>query len=120
MSGRDIQRAYYLKDLLDRQIERTGSKEAGEERLDRLLGPSWRNEIEPDGLEIADNVDNTYAPEETDPETFYDKVRQAGQDSGMGWQHSDYDEEADGVREPKKDGSLRGMLQEILARLHGK
>jgi hypothetical protein len=86
--------------------------------LDSLLGPGWRDQIKIDELEITET---SKAPSETEPddkETFYDRVRKAGDEVDMGWLHAEYDEQADDQSNEAiptgKRPSIRELLEDLL------
>ena len=82
MSSKDIERAFYLRKLLEKQIDKAdpeldykGRVMAAMKAMDKKLGPEWKGEMEIDG-------DKKLSAEEAKP--FYMKVGFVGDEEGLG------------------------------------
>ena len=104
MSHNDIERAFYLKKIFDKQIDKTDPELDYKDRvmtamkaMDKKLGKDWREEIEIDG---DDKLDQDEAQQ------FYMKVRMVGDDEGLGYKGSEAPEEG----ERKQAKSLKDQV----------
>jgi hypothetical protein len=100
MSGRDIDRAYYLKQLFDQQYSKTdhskdhkGRLEEAATLMDKLTGPEWRIEVSLPGIDIvAEEVVSAPHKPEVDKreclkkgiERFYENASKQRDEAGLG------------------------------------
>jgi hypothetical protein len=110
MSHNNIERAFYLRKLLEKQLDKVDPKlshkermEAAKKKLDAKLGPEWRKEIEIDG-------DEKLSSEEAAP--FYMRVMVVGDQEGLGPKGSEAPEE--GERPEKDKKQIINQIQELL------
>lgn len=99
--SRDISRSFYLKKLLDKQLDKAnpkldhkGRQAEAEAQMDKLLGPAWRKFIGDGGVTVVE-IETTAEPTHEDPTSFFEKVKNAGMNEGLGYKDADYDETID-------------------------
>ena len=104
MSHKDIERAFYLKKVFDKQLDKTDPKLDYKERvmaamkaMDKKLGPEWSKEMEIDG-------DEKLSAEEAQP--FYMRVGFVGDEEGLGEKGSEAPEED----ERQEEGNLKDQI----------
>jgi hypothetical protein len=104
MSHKDIERAFYLRKVLEKQIDKADPEldyrervEAAMKAMDEKVGPEWRKEIEIDG-------DEKLSAAEAEP--FYFRVGFVGDSEGLGQKGAEAPLESE---RPKKE-SLKDQV----------
>lgn len=109
-NSQDLSRAYYLKRLFDKQMDKADPKDSHEdrlksaqERMDKKLGPEWRQEISRPGVQLVEvelmGSDKPMNQEEL--ESFYHRVQCLGDQEGLG--NKDTEAPEDGERPEQQD-----------------
>ena len=90
MSTRDLNRAYALRRLYEKQLDRTDPalnsadrQRAAETMLDRLVGREWRGEAKLPGVRVFDTDVTSGGRVALNPEEFHDRVRSLLDDEGL-------------------------------------
>lgn len=110
MSHQDIERAFYLKKLFDKQLDKADAKldyrervEAAMKAMDKKLGKEWREEIQ---------IDSDQKMDAESAQPFYLKVRLEGDNEGLGYKGSEAPEE-----DERNDKSLKDQIMCRLGKL---
>lgn len=123
MSGGDIKRAMYLRDLFEQMLAKTNPKLDHKVRhiqaaklMDKKLGKEWRAEINRPRLEIIEVETVTPAPKDHDLlERFYDRVLQVGHhEEGLGYEGSDAPREGDRADEATLKDRVMCAVSKVL------
>lgn len=87
MAGRDLNRAYDIKRLFDRMLDKVdpelndaGRRRQAESLMDACVGTEWRGESKLPGIEVLVVSGDAVAKE---PEEFYDRLHKAMRDEGL-------------------------------------
>lgn len=115
MSHKDIERAFYLRKVLEKQIDKADPELDYKERvmeamkaMDKKLGPEWRKEMQIDS-------EDKMSSEEAKP--FYMRVMMVGDDEGLGYKGSEPPEEDERTSKSLKEQVMcrvKKVLDEML------
>jgi hypothetical protein len=91
VSGRDLTRAYDIKRLFDKQLDKVDQKldhpermQAAAKLMDKLVGEDWRGEVQLPGITVIEVQTVGANPKPSrEPESFYNKVHKAMYEEGM-------------------------------------
>lgn len=118
--GQDIERARYIQRMFEKAMDKSDAekpfhermKEAAE-RLDKQLGEEWRKEANPEGVEFVEIEivgDAGGSLGEDEAKQFYDRLRQQGDEEGLG---EGPDAPDDGERKCDKEAAKAEFMQHV-------
>lgn len=122
MAADDLQRAFQIQKLYKKCLEKADSKSSYRERIaeavaamDEKLGPEWRKQFSPDGIDLGDIEEGGKAPEKGPACSFHERLRKAmlgsGLEVGQLQQLPEATESKGPVEEPKKKDKLGSKIK---------